>query len=86
MLIGVICNMLAVAIGRIIGSLAGSKLSQEFKEKLNLIFGICSMGIGISSIVLMQNMPWYRISLTANLIIPARCFPGSTASACKERA
>ena len=24
---------------------------------MNLIFGICSMGIGISSIVLMQNMP-----------------------------
>ena len=67
--IGVICNVLAVALGGLIGSLAGSKLSQEFKEKLNLIFGICSMGIGISSIVLMQNMPAVILALILGTII-----------------
>ena len=55
--IGVICNVLAVALGGVIGAAGGKRLSEEFKQKLNLIFGICSMGIGISSIVLMQNMP-----------------------------
>ena len=48
--IGVIVNTLAIVIGGIAGALWGSKLSKEFKEKLNLVFGICSMGIGISSI------------------------------------
>ena len=67
--IGVICNVLAAAIGGLIGAKAGNKLSQEFKEKLNLIFGICSMGIGISSIVLMQNMPAVVLALIVGTII-----------------
>ena len=67
--IGVICDALAVAIGGVIGSLAGNKLSDEFKEKLNLVFGICSMGIGISAIVLMQNMPAVILSLILGTII-----------------
>ena len=67
--IGVICNVLAVALGGLIGATAGNKLSQEFKEKLNLIFGICAMGIGISSIVLMQNMPAVILALILGTIL-----------------
>ena len=55
--IGVLCNVLAVAIGGLIGAKSGARMSAELKEKLNLIFGICSMGIGINSIILMENMP-----------------------------
>lgn len=55
--IGVIVNVLAVAIGGILGAILGHHLSEEFKDGLNLTFSICSMGIGISSIVHMQNMP-----------------------------
>lgn len=53
--IGVICNVLSVALGGIIGAFGGKKLSEEFKQKLNLIFGICSMGVGIASIVLISS-------------------------------
>ena len=67
--IGVICNVLSVALGGIIGAFGGKKLSEEFKQKLNLIFGICSMGIGISSIVLMQNMPAVILALILGTII-----------------
>ena len=67
--IGIICNVLAVAVGGLIGAKAGNKLPQEFKEKLNLIFGICSMGIGISSIVLMQNMPAVVLALILGTIL-----------------
>lgn len=67
--IGVICNVLAVAIGGFIGSTCGKKLSQEMKDKLNLIFGICSMGIGISSIILMQNMPAVVLALILGTIV-----------------
>ncbi|MBQ9299808.1 MAG: DUF554 domain-containing protein [Clostridia bacterium] len=67
--IGVICNVLAVAIGGFIGSKCGGKLSQEIKDKLNLIFGICSMGIGISSIILMQNMPAVVLALILGTIV-----------------
>ena len=67
--IGVICNVLAVILGGILGSLGGKKLSEEFKQKLILIFGICSMGIGISSIVLMQNMPAVVLALILGTIL-----------------
>ncbi|MBR1585563.1 MAG: DUF554 domain-containing protein [Clostridia bacterium] len=67
--IGVICNVLAVAVGGFLGSTCGKKLSQEMKDKLNLIFGICSMGIGISSIILMQNMPAVVLALILGTIV-----------------
>ena len=50
--IDVICNVLDVVLGSIIGAACGNRLSEDFKQKLNLIFGVCSMGIGISFIVL----------------------------------
>ena len=67
--IGVICNVLAVALGGVIGAACGGKLGQAFKDKLNLIFGVCSMGIGIASIVLMQDMPAVVLALILGTII-----------------
>ncbi len=55
--IGVIINALSVVIGGVLGALVGNKLSDDFKTKINMIFGSCSMAMGISSIVLMKNMP-----------------------------
>ena len=55
--IGVIVNALSVVVGGIIGTVAGGALTDDFKEKINMIFGCCSMAMGISSIVLMENMP-----------------------------
>ncbi|AAK79450.1 hypothetical protein BJV85_002514 [Clostridium acetobutylicum] len=57
MLAGVIINVLSVVFGGITGTLAGKKLSKEFKANLTLVLGVCSMGMGISSIGLMKNMP-----------------------------
>lgn len=54
---GIIINASAVLLGGIFGGFFGNKLSNEFKEKLNLIFGACSMGMGIYSIAPMKNMP-----------------------------
>ena len=55
--IGVITNALVVVIGGIVGALAGDKISESFKENLNTVFGACAMAMGISSVVLMENMP-----------------------------
>lgn len=54
---GVIINSLSVILGGIFGGLLGHHLSDEFKSQLNLIFGLCSIGMGISAIVLMKSMP-----------------------------
>lgn len=55
--IGVIINGLSIVIGGILGTLLGHKLSPKFKEDITLVFGVCSMGMGISTIGLMENMP-----------------------------
>jgi len=56
-MIGIIANILCVFIGGIIGAAFGKKLPDELKTKINSVFGICSMAMGISSIILMKNMP-----------------------------
>lgn len=55
--IGVMINSLSVIIGGILGALAGRKLSKGIKDGLSMVFGACSMAIGVSSIVLMENLP-----------------------------
>lgn len=55
--VGIIVNGLSVALGGVIGAAAGTRLPEWFKKDLTLVFGICSMGMGISSIGLMRYMP-----------------------------
>ena len=55
--IGVIINALSVVAGGVIGALLGHKLPEKFNSELTKIFGVCSMGMGVSSIGLMKNMP-----------------------------
>ena len=71
--IGVIVNVLAVAAGGAAGAIGGSRMSQELKDKLNLVFGVCSMAIGISSIVLMSRMPAVILALIAGTLLGRHC-------------
>ncbi len=66
--IGVIINGLSVAVGGFLGAKFGKNISQDLKDKLNLIFGLCSMTIGISSIILMENLPPVVLSLILGTI------------------
>ena len=55
--VGIIINALSVAIGGVVGALLGHKLPTRINSELTKIFGVCSMGMGVSSIGLMKNMP-----------------------------
>lgn len=54
---GVIINALATLLGGIFGALSGRLFSEDFKDKINMIFAACSMGMGIYAIAPMKNMP-----------------------------
>ena len=56
--IGVIVNVLAVLVGGILGAAVKNHLRDHFKNELTLVFGICSFGMAIASVVLMENMPF----------------------------
>ena len=55
--VGVIVDALAVILGGIIGTLISKALKKDFVDNMNLVLGCCSMCMGISTIVLMKNMP-----------------------------
>ena len=44
---GIIINSLSIILGGIAGGLFGDYLREDFKENLNLIFGLASMVMGI---------------------------------------
>ena len=67
--IGVIINTIAIFLGGIAGALLGDKLPEKYKEQLNLIFGLCSMGMGIASIGLMKYMPAVVFALIIGTIV-----------------
>ena len=66
---GVIINALAVLFGGIFGGYFGNKLSEEFKTQINLVFGVCSMGMGIAAIAPMKNMPAVIFALILGTIL-----------------
>ena len=67
--IGIITNVLAVIIGGIIGAVSGERLSDDFKTKLNMIFGACSFTMGIASITYMENMPAVIFSVILGTVL-----------------
>ena len=74
--IGVIANVLAVVIGGILGGLFGDRLSESFKKNMNMIFGAAAMTMGISSIVLMENMPAVIFSVLIGTALGLVCHLG----------
>ena len=55
--IGIIVNGRAVVLGGLTGAVAGSRLSAGLKEHMNTILGLCALCMGISTVVLMKNLP-----------------------------
>lgn len=79
-MIGIIINCLAVVAGGLLGMIFGKRLSQEFTTKLNTVFGVCAMGMGISSIVLMENMPPVILAVVLGSAIGLACKLGQLIS------
>lgn len=67
--IGIIVNVLSVALGGMAGCVLGSKLAEDLKKKINWIFGICSFGMGINSVILMKNMPAVIFSVIVGTLL-----------------
>lgn len=63
MAIGIFANALAIIIGGLIGAFLENRISSGFEEKINMIFGVCSLSIAISTIILMENMPAVVLSV-----------------------
>jgi len=67
--IGVIVNALSVLCGGFVGVIIGKYMREDFKNTLTMIFGLCAMCMGISSVVLMKNMPAVILSVIVGTMI-----------------
>ncbi len=67
--IGIFINVMSVILGGLAGSVVGNRLPEDLKQKMNWIFGVCALGMGISSVVLMQNMPAVVFSVIAGTLL-----------------
>lgn len=67
--VGVIVDALSVLLGGLLGSVCSKQIDDAMKDKLNCVFGLCSMAIGISSIVSMQNLPAVALAMIVGTLL-----------------
>lgn len=67
--VGIIIDSVAIISGGILGALIANWVSEELKNKLNLIFGLCAFAMGIKTIPFMENMPAVILALIVGTII-----------------
>ena len=66
---GVIINVLSVVLGGLLGSAMGDRLSEKLKQDMTVVFGICAMAMGVSTVVLMKNLPAVIFAVIAGTLI-----------------
>lgn len=67
--VGVIVNVLAVFFGGLTGTFLGSKLRDDLKNGLQMMFSISALGMGINLTILMKNMPAVILSVLLGTLI-----------------
>lgn len=68
-MVGIVINSCSILLGGVMGTILGNLMSTELKNELNLVFGLCSLGMGINSLVLMENMPAVVFSIILGTIL-----------------
>ena len=67
--VGIIVDSIAILLGGFVGGFAGHKVPSEMKIQLNLIFGLSSMLLGITSMGLVQNISTVIFSMILGTIV-----------------
>ena len=55
--IGILIDVAAVVLGGLTGTALKSILSEKLKDQMNNVMGLCALCMGISTVVLMKNLP-----------------------------
>jgi len=82
--IGILVNIVAVAFGGLLGTVFGKKMSPKFTGELNKVFGVCAIGMGISSVTMMKNMPAVILAVVLGTALGLACKLGDLISRCGE--
>lgn len=66
---GIIIDVMAVVLGGITGTALKSRLSEQLKDQMNNVMGLCALCMGISTVVLMKNLPAVVFSVIIGTLI-----------------
>ena len=69
MIVGPYINAAAIVTGALIGAMIGGKLPERLRINLTLIFGLCSMCMGIVMLSKVESMPAMVLSILIGTII-----------------
>ncbi len=69
MIIGPYINGIAIISGAIIGTMLGGRVPERLRTNLTLLFGLCSMSMGIVMVAKVANMPAMVLSVLLGTII-----------------
>ena len=67
--LGTIVCAVAIVIGALAGSALGDRVKEETKDTLTMIFGLCSILIGLVSIPFLKNLPVVTLAIIVGTII-----------------
>ncbi|TCP96832.1 hypothetical protein EDC44_10329 [Cricetibacter osteomyelitidis] len=68
-IIGPYINAAAIIIGGLIGAAIGGRVPQQLRSNLTLVFGLCSMGMGITMVAKVASMPAMILSILLGTIV-----------------
>lgn len=66
---GVIINVIAVVLGGFLGSVFGGYMPEKLKREMTTVFGACALTMGVTSVVLMKNLPAVIFSVIMGTLI-----------------
>lgn len=67
--IGVLTNCAAVLLGGVLGTALGKVLPEDLKDNLPTLFGLCSIGIGINSVIKVSGMTAVVLALLVGFTV-----------------
>lgn len=68
-MVGPFVNASAIIIGSVLGTLFGNKIPTQMKDRMPMVFGLASMGIGLSMAIKVQLLPAVVLSLILGAVI-----------------
>jgi len=68
-MIGPFINAAAIVSGGIIGTISGSKIPPKMRDRMPLIFGLTSMGLGIAMIIKVKLLPAVVLSMLLGTLV-----------------
>lgn len=68
-MIGPFINGAAIVVGSVAGAFLGKRIDEHLRTRMSLVFGVASMGLGVSMVVKVKTLPPVMLALILGTIV-----------------